>query len=98
MNVNTVVKDIASRFSLTEHQLIEQGLKAFLQDQFRLSDAELRTIFARHHVQSLEEFNQLLADHPDEESDLLPDFQRADFLTSRIKEISQWIQQLNGGG
>ena len=88
MDVNTVVKDIAAKFSLSESQLIERGVKAFLQDQLHMLDAELRAIFARHQVKSLEDFDQQLGDRPDEETDLLPDFQRADFLISRIEEIS----------
>lgn len=97
MKVETVVKNIAEKFSITENQLIEQGVKAFLHDQSSLLNAELCTLFAKHHVHSLDEFDKLLTNRPDNESDLLPDFQRADFLTSRIKEISLWIQQLNGG-
>jgi hypothetical protein len=51
-----------------------------------------------HDVQTLDEFDRLLINNPDEESDLLENFQRADFLTHRIEEISLWIKELNGNG
>ena len=95
MSIETV-KEIAATFSLSESQLIEQGVKAFLQDQLFLLNAELQTLLVRHGVDSLEDFDHLLAQKPDEESSLLPDFQRADFLVSRTEEISRWIRELNG--
>lgn len=98
MDVNTVVKDIAAQFSLSESQLIQRGIKAFLQDQLHMLDAELRVIFARHQVKSLEELYRLMADHPEIESDLLPEFQRAEYLTTRIEEVADWINRINARG
>jgi hypothetical protein len=92
----TLVNTIAERFSITPDRLIEQGLKAFLEDQLALLTSESRALLAKHSVRSLEEFDRLIIDNPDSESALLPDFQRADFLISRIGEIKQWIAELNG--
>ena len=94
----TLLKEVATRFFLSESQLVERGLKAFLQDQLHAFDAELRAILARNAVHSLKEFDQLLTAQPDKESNLLPDFQRADYLTSHIEEIAAWIKELNGNG
>lgn len=44
-------------------------------------------------VHSLYEFDQLLTEHPEIESEMLEDFQGADYLTHRIEEISQWINE-----
>lgn len=92
----TLVNTIAERFSITPDRLIEQGLKAFLKDQLALLASESRALFAKHSVRSLEEFDRLIADNPEQESALLPDFQHADFLIARIAEIRQWIAELNG--
>jgi hypothetical protein len=92
------IKEIASRYSLSETQLLERGIKAFLQDELHTLNAELRLILTRHGVQSLEAFDQNIINDPDNESDLLPDFQRADFLTSRIEETAAWIKSFNGNG
>ena len=45
-------------------------------------------------VNSLEEFDQLITDKPDEESNLLEDFQKVDYLTYRIKQITKMIEEL----
>ena len=95
---STLIKKVATKFSLSESQLVERGLKAFLQEQLYVFDAELRTIFARHAVRSLQEFDRLMTEQPHNESNLLPDFQRADYLTTRIAEIAAWIKVLNGHG
>lgn len=85
----TLVKNLASKFSLTKDELLQKSIKAFLLDQLHLFEVERCKILAHHDVQTLEEFDQLLIDNPDKESDLLESFQRADYLTHRIDEISQ---------
>lgn len=94
----TLVKNLASKFSLTKKELLQKSIKAFLLDQLHLVEVERRKILAHHDVQTLEQFDQLLINNPDQESDLLESFQRADYLTHRIDEISQWIKELNGNG
>jgi len=60
-----------------------------------LLEVERRRLYTKFGITSLEEFDYLLIEHPDEESNLLEDFQRADYLTHRINEISNWIKELN---
>ena len=91
-----LVDNLATKFSLSKDELIRKGIKAFLLNQLHLFEVDRRKIFAFHEVHSLDEFNQLLINNPDEESDLLENFQRADYLTHRIDEISPWIKELNG--
>ena len=94
----TIVKNITTQFSLSEDELIQQGIKAFLQNQLHLFEIERRKIFAQFSVSSLGEFDQLLIRYPDKESDMLEEFQWADYLTHRIEEITHWIKELNGNG
>ena len=93
---STLVHTIAARFSITPDRLVEQGLKAFLEDQLVLLSSEFRALLAKHSVDSIQDFDSLIIENPDQESNLLPDFQRVDFLSSRIDEIKQWITELNG--
>ncbi len=95
---STLVKNLASKFSLSQEELVQEGIKAFLLNQLHLLEVERRKLFRHHDVQTLDEFDQLLINNPDKESDLLESFQRADYLTHRIEEISQWIKELNGNG
>ncbi len=93
---STLIDTIAERFSITPDRLMEQGLKAFLEDQLALLTSEFRALLAKHAVASLQDFDRLITENPDGESNLLPDFQRVDFLSSRIDEIKQWMAELNG--
>lgn len=91
-----LLKTVAESFSMSPDDLVEQGLKAFLQDQLALLDSEYKSLLTKHRVKTLDEFDNLIADNPDIETDLLPDFQRADFLDARMEKIKDWISQLNG--
>lgn len=91
-----LLKTVAESFSMSPDDLVEQGLKAFLQDQLALLDSEYKSLLTKHHVKTLDEFDNLIADNPDIETDLLPDFQRADFLDTRMEKMKDWISQLNG--
>ncbi|MFQ5771687.1 MAG: hypothetical protein ACE5HX_14230 [bacterium] len=93
---DSLLKEVASQFSLTEDQLLQEGIKSFLQNQLHLLEVERQQIFRKFRVNSFEEFDQYVTEHPDEESDLLEDFERADYLTFRIKEIKKLFKQING--
>lgn len=92
---STLVENLATKFSPSKDELIQEGIKAFLLNQLHLFEVERRKIFTHHDVRTLDEFDKLLTNNPDEESDLLESSQRADYLTHRINEISQWIKEYN---
>jgi len=83
---SVLIDNLATKFSLSKDELIQEGIKAFLMNQLHLFEVERRKIFTLHDVHTLDEFDQLLIDNPDEESDLLESFQRADYLTHRVEE------------
>ena len=93
--IATLVDKLATKFSLSKEELIQEGIKAFLLDQLNLFEVERRKIFTLHEVRSLDEFDKLLTKNPDEESNLLESFQPADYLTHRIYGIPQWITELS---
>jgi hypothetical protein len=89
----TLVKNLASKFSLSQEELVKEGIKAFLFNQLHLLEIERRKIFKHYGVQAIDEFDQLLINNPNQESDLLENFQRTNYLTHQIEEISQWINE-----
>ena len=95
---SVLIDNLATKFSLSKDELIQEGIKAFLMNRLHLFEIERRKIFALHDVHTLDEFDQLLINNPDKESELLESFQRADYLTHRIDEISHLIKGLNGNG
>ncbi len=55
----TLLKNVATKFSLSQAELIQQGIKAFLQDQLHFFEIERNEIYARFDVRSLIEFKHL---------------------------------------
>ncbi|MCL4704050.1 hypothetical protein KJ068_02750 [bacterium] len=94
----TIIKEIAAQFTLTEEQVVTEGMKAFLYDQLHLFEAEHQFILAKYNVNSCAELDSFMTSHPDQESDILPDLQRLDFLASRLKEIKKLLGELHGNG
>ncbi len=90
----TILEQIAEDFALSKEELIQQSLETFLFNQLQLLEAERYALCAKFGVKSLEEFDQLIIDKPDEESNLLGDFQKVDYLTYRIKQITKLIKEL----
>ncbi|MFQ5633694.1 MAG: hypothetical protein ACE5I1_33430, partial [bacterium] len=93
--IDTIVKEVASQFSLTENELQREGIKAFLQDKLHLLEVERQHIFRKFDVLSFEDLDRYVTEHPDKESDLLEDFERADYFTLRIEEIRKLFKRLN---
>ncbi len=56
-------------------------------------EVERQQIFRKFGVNSFKELDQYITDRPDEESDLLEDFERADYLTFRIEQIQKLFKQ-----
>lgn len=67
-----------------------------IHNQLRNFEAEHRSILLKYNVHSFEELDSFLAANPEQESDILPDLQRLDFLASRLKELKNLFGQLQG--
>jgi hypothetical protein len=95
---DSLLKEVASKFALSENELLKEGIKSFLQNQLHLFEVERKQIFRKFGVNSFEELDQYVTEHPDEESNLLVDFQRADYLTCRVEEAKKLLKRINGHG
>jgi hypothetical protein len=85
------VQQIAQEFNLSEQELVQGSLRAFLLDRFQLLDSECRARCAKFGVTSLEEIDDLLKTGQVEEEDILEDFQHVDYLTTQIQRIRQLL-------
>ncbi len=92
-----VIKEVAKKFLRTEQEIVTEGVRAFLRDQQRVLEAERQHLLAKYAVSSLAELDAHLAAHPEHESDLLPDLERADYLEAQIVDLVQWAEILNNG-
>jgi hypothetical protein len=85
------VQTIAQEFNLSEQELVQESLRAFLLDRLQLLDSERRARCAKFGVTSLEEMDDLLKTGQVEEEDILEDFQHVDYLTTQIQRIRQLL-------
>ena len=88
------IGELAHEFSLSEEDLILQGLRAFVLEQLRLFQAEKQSRCAKFGVSSLEEMDRLIAEGKVEEEDILDDFQNVDYLTMRIERLERLLETL----
>ena len=88
------VKQIAKEFALSEKELLQQSLRAFLLDRMQLLESERRVRCAKFGVSSLEEMDELIRNGSVEEEDILEDFQNVDYLTTQIERIQELLEEL----
>jgi hypothetical protein len=88
------VQQIAQEFNLSEQELVQESLRAFLLDRLQLLDSERRARCAKFGVTSLEEMDDLLKTGQVEEEDNLEDFQHVDYLTTQIQRIRQLLEEV----
>ena len=88
------VQQIAQEFNLSEQELVQESLRAFLLDRLQLLDSKRRARCARFGVTSLEEMDDLLKTGRVEEEDILEDFQHVDYLTTQIQRIRQLLEEV----
>jgi len=88
------VKQIAKEFALSEKELLQQSLRAFLLDRMQLLESERRARCAKFGVSSLEEMDELIRKGSVEEEDILEDFQNVDYLTTQIERIQELLEEL----
>ena len=91
-----ILKKVADQFSLSEDQVLEAGIRSFLQSQLRALEAERQSIFAKYGVNALRDLDEYITDRPDQESENLDDLRRADYLTDQVLQIQSMLDDLNG--
>ena len=87
-----VYSEDGREFSLSEGDLMAQGLRAFILEQLRLLQAEKEARCAKFGVKSLEEMDELIRQGKVAEEDILDDFQNVDYLTARIERLQQLLE------
>lgn len=91
----TVIKEVAAKFLLSEDQVVAEGMKAFLHRQLQTLEAERQQIFAKYGVKDFEDLDAYITALPSNESASLPDLQRADYLTDKVNEVKSLLTELN---
>jgi len=92
----TIIKEVATKFLLSEEEVVTEGLRAFLHRQLQTYESERQHLFAKHSVNDFDDLDAYVAAHPNQETNLLPDLQRADYLTKQVNDVRKLLVELNG--
>ena len=83
---------IAKEFALSEEELLQKSLRAFLLEQLRMLEAERKARCAKFGVKDLWEMEALFVEGKVEEEDMLEDYQEVDYLTDRVERIKVMLK------
>ena len=83
---------IAKEFAITEEELQQKSLRAFLLEQLRMLEAERKARCAKFGVKDLWEMETLFVEGKVEEEDMLEDYQEVDYLTDRVERIKVMLK------
>ncbi|MDA8083454.1 MAG: hypothetical protein M0024_07335 [Nitrospiraceae bacterium] len=84
---------LSREFSLSEDEIIQAGLKIFLERKLREIKSEIFRITGKYRIQSSEEFDQLYKTGQVEEKDSWGDYQRLDHLEFKREEIERLLRE-----
>ena len=85
---------IARELNIPEEEIRKKSLQAFLLDQLRKLEADMKVKCARWGVTSLEEMEGLIEEDRFPESDILDDLHEVDYMAGRIRRIKEMLGKL----
>ncbi len=90
--MSMTIQAVASQLAISPKDLARQALQAFLREQARFYNAERLRLCQKYGVSSLQEMDRLVAQGKVEEEIILPDFQRVDFLTAKLRKLAELVE------
>lgn len=89
-----IISTLAEEFNLSRENVLEQGVKAFLEKQLRAVKAEIFKIAGKYGVVSVEEMEARYREGTLEEKETWADFQRLDHLEYRKEQLEKLLKEL----
>ncbi|MFH1491498.1 MAG: hypothetical protein ABII06_21525 [Pseudomonadota bacterium] len=86
---------IAQDLGLSEDDLLKQGMRSFLEQQLRKTNADIFEICGRHGVKNVNEMEQRYKDGSLKESDSWPDFQKLDHLEYKRDQLTGLLEAVS---
>lgn len=87
--MSLTIHTVADQLAIPSQELRRQALQAFLREQARFYNVERLRLCQKYGVASLLEMDELVVQGKVEEETILPDFQRVDFLTSKLRQLDE---------
>lgn len=90
-----VLSRIAQDLGLSEDDLLKQGMRSFLEQQLRKTNADIFEICGRYGVKNVNEMEQLYKDGSLKESDSWKDLQKLDHLEYKRDQLSDLLEAVS---
>jgi len=85
------VTEASQVLGVSEDELVERGVKAYLENEVRRVKAEIHSILVRYGVGSFSELDQMISSGDLGETDTFEDYTRLDYLVSRREKIERLL-------
>ena len=85
------VREASQVLGVSEDELIERGVKAYLENELRRIKAEVHSILVRYGVGSFSELDDRISSGDLGETDTFEDYTRLDYLDSRREKIERLL-------
>lgn len=93
--VKNIIGRIAQDLGLSEEDLLKQGMRSFLEQQLRKTNADIFEICGRYSVKNVNELEQRYKDGSLKESDSWKDLQRLDHLEYKRDQLSNLLEAVS---
>ena len=87
--MSLTIHTVADQLAIPFQELWRQALQAYLREQARFYNVERLRLCQKYGVASLQEMDELVVKGKVEEEAILPDFQRVDFLTFKLRQLDE---------
>jgi hypothetical protein len=83
------VREASRALGVSEDELVEKSVKAYLENELRRIKAEMNSILTRYDVRSFFELDEKITGGALKETDSFEDYTRLDYLDSQRKKIEK---------
>ena len=88
------IEMVAKELNIPKEEIERKSLQAFLLDQLRKLEADMKVRCVKWNVTSLGDMEKLIEEGKVVESDILDDFHEVDYLSGQIRLIKEMIDKL----
>jgi len=85
------VKEVSKTLGVSEDELVEKGVKAYLEMELRRVKAEIYSVFSKYKVGSFKELDEKVSSGELSETETFEDFTKLDYLESKREKIEKLL-------
>ncbi len=89
-----IIKEVSQEFQVSQDQVLQQSLKAFLEHRLRAVEAELFEISGKYNISSVEAMESCYREGSLEEAESWRDLQRLDHLEYQRDRLRELLRKL----